>query len=512
MTPGRGRKGWSSVAPSPSNGRTHGLGASPASDAKSRYRAFGLANLQDISQVARLSNEQRFAMEVVARVLPFKTNNYVVNELIDWDAVPDDPMFVLNFPQREMLLPHHFEAMARLVKRGAPRRETEPLAQRIRLQLNPHPAGQMAHNVPELNGGPLPGMQHKYRETVLFFPSNGQTCHAYCTFCFRWPQFVGMEGLKFASHEVELLVAYLQAHPEVTDVLFTGGDPLVMKAYHLERYIGALLDAGLPNLSSIRIGTKALGYWPYRFVTDEDAGDLLALFKRVTSAGLHLAIMAHFNHPRELSTGIAREAIARVRETGAEIRAQSPLMRGINDDPAVWREMWHEQVRLGCIPYYMFVARDTGAQHFFSVPLVRAWEIFREAHGAVSGLARTVRGPSMSTDAGKVEVLGVATVNGEKVINLRMLQGRDPAWTGRPFFAEYDSAAMWLDELRPAFGERQFFFEDEIARLRQGEDASGRVIELRPAGARRGRQADPMQRGRVLALRSVHETTRGRRP
>jgi hypothetical protein len=110
----------------------------------------------------------------------------------------------------------------------------------------------------------------------------------------------------------------------------------------------------------------------------------------------------------------------------------------------------------------MFLARDTGAQQYFSVPLVRAWEIFRDAYKSVSGVARTARGPSMSADPGKVEVLGVTKVGGKKVFALRMLQGRNPDWAMRPFFAEYDPKAIWLSDLRPAFGEKRFFFEEEL--------------------------------------------------
>jgi KamA family protein len=445
-----------------------------------KYRPYTLRNFQELPQVQRLSREQRFAIDAVSRVLPFKTNSYVVEELIDWDRVPDDPMFILNFPQRDMLLPHHFREMAALLLGGAAGRDIETVANRIRLELNPHPAGQLDHNVPMMGRTRLSGLQHKYRETVLFFPSNGQTCHAYCTFCFRWPQFVGMEGLKFATQEIELLITYLRRHPEVSDVLFTGGDPMIMRASNLARYIVPLLEARVPNLKTIRIGTKTLGYWPYRFLTDEDAREVLDLYRRITGSGLHLAIMAHFTHSRELGTDAVKEAIARIRETGAEIRTQSPLLRHINDRPEVWSEMWREQVRLGCVPYYMFVARDTGAQHYFSVPLVRAWEIFREAHGSVSGVARTVRGPSMSADPGKVEVLGVTRASNRKVIALRMLQGRNPGWTMRPFFAEFDAEATWLSDLRPAFGETRFFFEDELEkRYRQDE------VRCRPSKDRR---------------------------
>src|SRR5690625_7117027 len=80
-------------------------------------------------------------------------------------------------------------------------------------------------------------MQHKYRGTVLFFPSQGQVCHSYCTFCFRWAQFVGSTELRFASHEAEKLHGYLKNEPEVTDLLFTGGDPMVMRTRHWENYL-----------------------------------------------------------------------------------------------------------------------------------------------------------------------------------------------------------------------------------------------------------------------------------
>ena len=171
--------------------------------------------------------------------------------------------------------------------------------------------------------------------------------------------------------------------------------------------------------------------------------------------------MAHFNHPRELRPEAVRQAIARIRATGAAIRTQSPLLRHINDDPAVWIDLWNRRVDLGCIPYYMFIARDTGAQHYFSVPLVQAWEIFRAAYSRVSGLCRTVRGPSMSANPGKVQVLGVSEVMGEKVLQLRFIQGRNPDWVHRPFFAKFDAHAAWLNDLQPAFGESRFFCQDE---------------------------------------------------
>lgn len=218
--------------------------------------------------------------------------------------------------------------------------------------------------------------------------------------------------------------------------------------------------AELEHLRSIRIGTKSVAFWPHRFVSDADADELLRLFEEIVASGLHLAVMAHYSHPRELSTPVARAAVARIRSTGAEIRMQSPLLRHINDDPAVWAELWREGVALGCVPYYMFVERDTGAKDYFEVPLVRAWEVFRGAYSQVSGLARSVRGPSMSAFPGKVVIDGVADVRGEKVFVLRFLQAREPSWVGTPFFATFDPEATWLGDLRPAFGRERFYFAE----------------------------------------------------
>jgi len=435
-------------------------------DSSPSLQSVTLSNLRKLPQIENFSEEQIFEMEVVGNVLPFKANNYVIEQLIDWNNVPGDPMFNLTFPQKHMLKTEHYGMMASVLKNNPDRKEIQEMANKIRLELNPHPAGQMELNVPMLKDGTkLYGMQHKYKETTLFFPSQGQTCHAYCSFCFRWPQFVGMDEMKFAMKEGDDLAQYVKEHPEISDILFTGGDPMIMKASLFATYIDKILDADLPNLKTIRIGTKALSYWPYKFTSDNDHEETLETFRRVKSKGIHLALMGHFNHLAELKTDSVKLAIEKVRDTGAQIRTQSPLLTNINDDADMWAQMWQKQVELGCIPYYMFVVRDTGAQHYFGVSLVKAHEIFQQAIQKVSGLARTVRGPSMSATPGKIQVDGVAEINGTKVIVLRMLQGRNPEWVNRPFFAKYDENAIWLDDLKPAF-EDKFFFEDELKQIK----------------------------------------------
>ena len=423
-----------------------------------KYRIFTLYNYKDIPQIHNLDEEDIEAVRVVGNVLPFKSNNYVVDELINWDNIPDDPIFTLTFPRKSMLSkPHYRQVQDLLAKDDEAALKTG--VHKIRMKLNPNPAGQ-EYNVPSIDGRRLHGMQHKYRETALFFPSQSQTCHAYCTFCFRWPQFTGMKDQRFAMKEADLLHKYLLRNKQITDVLFTGGDPMTTKARVIAQYIEPLLTKEFNHVRNIRIGTKSLSYWPYRYINDRDSDELLQLFEKVSKAGKHLAFQAHFNHPVELSTEAVRVAIDRIRNTGAVIRTQSPLLRNINDNHKIWSEMWSEQVRLGLIPYYMFLARDTGSKAFFEVPLAKAWRIFQKSYMNVSGICRTVRGPSMSAGPGKIQVLGISEVKGEKVFVLRFLQCRNPNLVDIPFFAEYDSRATWIDQLKPAFGAEKFLFEE----------------------------------------------------
>ncbi|MFP3250056.1 MAG: lysine 2,3-aminomutase, partial [Paraburkholderia sp.] len=270
-------------------------------------------------------------------------------------------------------------------------------------------------------------------------------------------------------------------HPEVTDSLVTGGDPLVMNARSLAEYLEPLLTPEFSHIQNIRIGTKSVAYWPHRFVTDKDADDLLRVFEKVTASGRNLALMGHYNHPREIQHPVAEKAVRRIIGTGASLRIQAPLIRHINENPADWADLWTTGVRLGAIPYYMFVERDTGPSHYFKLPLARAYEIFQAAYSRVSGLARTVRGPSMSAFPGKVMVDGIVELGGEKVFALQLLQARDPSWVRRPFYAKYDPEATWFDELVPAFGEKQFFFQQALYEMEHRHTA--RHIPIRPAGA-----------------------------
>ncbi|WP_034764768.1 KamA family radical SAM protein [Chrysiogenes arsenatis] len=413
------------------------------------FRAYTRETIHTLPQWQHLSAELQEATAVVGRVFPFRTNRYMVDEVIDWKHPESDPMYRLNFPNRDMLQPHHYQRLASLLHQGETEQVIARAVREIRQDLNPHSVQTMDATLPIIDGLKQQGIIHSYPETVLFFAAEGQMCHAHCTFCFRWLQFVGGEKEIFVSTDINALVQYVAQHQEVRDILFTGGDPMVMPAHILAEYVDKILAANIPHLNAIRFGTKAITYWPYRFLTDPDADSLLQTFERIIASGKHLAIVANMNHPRELATPAVQQAVQRIRATGAEIRAQSPLLRHINAEATTWVDLWQEQVRLGIIPYYQFIVRDTGARHYFRVPLVEALEIYRTAWGNVSGICRTARGPCMSTPHGKVQVVDVQEINGKPALLLRYLQSPDAAQVLRIFCAEYDANADWFSDLRP---------------------------------------------------------------
>jgi L-lysine 2,3-aminomutase len=383
-----------------------------------------------------------------------------MDELIDWDRAPDDPIYRLTFPHRDMLETEHFDLVEQAVIAGDKEGIRQAVA-KVQYALNPHPSNQLSLNVPQDGDLDAWGLQHKYPETLLVFPRQGQTCHSYCGYCFRWAQFVERPELKQAVPGPETMSRYLDQHREVTDVLLTGGDPLVMRTDLLASYVEPLLAPGREHVETIRIGTKALSFWPYRLLAGPEADSLLRLLERLTTAGKHVAMMLHLSHAAELQTDAVKAALSRLASTGAVLRAQAPVVRHVNDDPQAWAELWQAEVRNGVVPYYMFVERDTGARRYYGLPLARAVDIYRGALQRVSGLGRTARGPVMSATPGKVAIDGVVELDRGPAFALRMLQARRPDMVGRPFFAAYDPHAQWWDELRP-YGtrDREFFGPD----------------------------------------------------
>lgn len=417
-----------------------------------KYIAYNAKNFRKIEYLKYLDPQFIEDTEIVAKVLPFKTNNYIVDYLIDWENYETDPIYILTFPNKKMLLPEHFDQVKSAIRRNVPQEELTRIINKVRLQLNPHPAEQ-ATNVPKLNGEALLGIQHKYQDIVLFFPSEGQSCHAHCTFCFRWPQFVKDLDLQFSMREIDLLTAYVKKSENIHEILFTGGDPLIMSPRTISRYIDKIIEAKIPNLKTIRFGTKSLTFWPFTFLPlfNAEAEEMLNVFKRIVDNGYHLSIMAHFNHPKEINNEIVQEAMRNIQATGATIRTQAPLLRTINDSSEIWSELWTKQIGLGLIPYYMFVERETGPHEYFSVPLARVYEIYQNAIKTANSFAKTVIAPVMSARKGKVQILGKIDnpVDGKSYFILQYVRHRDFSKTYKPFLKHYDTTSTWVDQLKP---------------------------------------------------------------
>ncbi|HKK10191.1 MAG TPA: hypothetical protein VJ939_05105 [Bacteroidales bacterium] len=415
-----------------------------------RFITYNAKNFRKIEYLRYLPEEVKKEIDIVSKVIPFKTNNYVVDYLIDWENYKDDPVYILNFPNKDMLLEEQYARVKHAVENNYDKQDLYRVINDVRMEMNPHPANQ-ASNVPKLGDLELTGMQHKYRDVVLFFPSQGQTCHAHCTFCFRWPQFTKELDLKFAMREIDQAAEYIRQHEEVSEILFTGGDPMIMSPATISKYVDYLIDAKIPNLKTIRFGTKSLTYWPFTFIPEynPEGQEMLDMFRRIVDNGYHLAFMAHFNHCQEMDDEVVQKAIFNIRQTGAEIRTQAPVLDHINNDHRVWAKMWKDQVNLGMIPYYMFIERETGPYDYFNVPLAEVYDMYQKAAIETGSFAKTVTAPVMSAAMGKVQILGVVDnpADGKKYFMMQYVRHRDYKQTFKPFFLHYDPKATWVSQL-----------------------------------------------------------------
>jgi KamA family protein len=352
--------------------------------------------VRDVDQIPGVREAELGRLRTVAERYVFRANDYYLG-LIDPDD-PDDPI-------RRLVVP-----------------AADELDDWGRLDASDEAAVTVAQ-----------GVQHKYRDTALLLCN--EVCGAYCRYCFRKRLF--MDGNDEVSLDVSAGLAYIAAHPEITNVLLTGGDPLLMNTRRLREIVAGL--RAIPHVGIIRVGTKMPAFNPWR-VLDDPA--LLELIREFSTAERRIYVMAHFDHPREL-TAPAIAAIARLLEAGAVCVNQCPLLRGINDDPAVLERMFRTLSFIGCPQYYVFQGRPTEGNRAFSLPIVRAFSIFDEARGRVSGLAKRARF-AMSHASGKVEVLAVDDAN----IYARVHRAKDPSAENRFMVFERDDEATWLDQLR----------------------------------------------------------------
>jgi len=278
----------------------------------------------------------------------------------------------------------------------------------------------------------VPGLQHKYPQTGLLLVTD--RCASYCRYCFR-KRIVGKDSDEIAPDFAEV-ARYIARHPEMNNVLLSGGDPFVLSTAKLDKIVDHLLP--IPHLSSIRFGTKTIAFAPKRF---EDPA-LPNLFHRICESGKAPIIVSHFDHIGEMSDESERN-IEHLRAHGVQFLNQSVLLANVNDDAEILAATFERCHHVGVRPYYLFQGRPVKGASHFQVPLCRGLEIVRGINQRLSGIQKTFK-YIMSHYTGKIEILDIGT---DDRIYMRYHQNKDPAKIGRIFSRPYVEGACWLDDL-----------------------------------------------------------------
>ena len=332
--------------------------------------------------------------EKVSETFQFRSNSFY-QSLINWND-PNDPLARLIMPSVKEL-----DEWGRL-----------------------DPSGESHYTI-------LPGLEHKYNSTALMLVSN--VCGGICRYCFRKRVFMKDEDA--VLHDIDAAVEYIGNHKEITNVLLTGGDPLMLSTNKLQNYLDALLK--IEHVRIIRIGTKMLAFNPYRVLDDPE---LPELFRKINASDKQLYIMTHFNHVNELSPQ-ARDAINILRMTGAELTNQTPIIRGVNDSSDALADLFKELSFLGVPPYYIFQCRPASGNSDYAVPVEEGYGIFEAARAQVSGLAKRARFV-MSHMTGKIEIIGMDREN----IYMKYHRAADDSDSASFLILKRNPEAYWFDD------------------------------------------------------------------
>ncbi len=401
----------------------------------------------------------------------FLATGHILNQ-VDWKNPHKCSIFHLFFPQKGML-PSKVEEAYLAAK--SPEEKQKIALDHIK-NTNPHDGNQLL-NKPwfKNNSGGLEvveGCQHKYPQCNLIFDKEAQDCFSFCSYCFRHAQVRGDEDM-FIQEDPAQMVEYLKRHPEITDMLLTGGDAGYLTESRLREYVDPVMkDPALNHITTVRIGSRALTYYPQVLFSD----NRIQLFREMRDNGIQPAWMGHFSSPRELLNPLTLAAINRLLNAKTNIKSQSPIMKHISafvDEKGEidveksadnWITLAHILSRTGIGWHSMYCPRPTGEVDYFTFPLEKISEIFNLTYRSLSSLARPSRHLSMTISAGKVCIRGKAVVNGEEVFALQFSEARNMEWMDKTFLAKVDKTANNVGLLKP-FDSDKFFFVDELEEI-----------------------------------------------
>ncbi|MBR6084641.1 MAG: KamA family radical SAM protein [Spirochaetales bacterium] len=352
--------------------------------------------IEDVSELAGLpiASEPEFCgLRAVTERFPMRIPQYYRN-LINWSD-PDDPIRRMCVPSMDEL-----ESSGSFDTSGEERNTKQT------------------------------GLQHKYTQTALILSTN--ICAMYCRHCFR-KRMVGLSEAEL-SRQLDEAVDYVRSHPEITNVLISGGDSLMMPDSLIRRYLEAFTE--IESLHLIRFGSRIPVVLPQRI----DDG-LISVFREFSDRK-QIYLVTQFNHPRELS----EESVASVRrfiDVGVQVRNQTVLLRGVNDSPAVMGELLQGLTATGIVPYYIFQCRPVrGVRERFQIPLEKGIRVVDGAKEMQSGIGKSVR-YVMSHPKGKIEMIGMIE-SGETVFKFH--QSADESDSARIFTRVLDADSRWLDD------------------------------------------------------------------
>ncbi len=354
----------------------------------------GCDYITNVDQLTEVSDAQRGELREVAAKFAFRSNDYYLS-LINWDD-PDDPI-------RRIVIPDAAEM--------------EPWGR-------PDPSDEQAYTI-------MPGLEHKYDSTALLLVSN--VCDGICRYCFRKRVFA--ESHRECVEDMPAGMEYIRKHPEISNVLLTGGDPLTLPTERLVDIVSQLRK--IEHVRIIRIGTKMPVFNPFRIIEDPS---LLQMIDTFSTPSQKIYIMTHFSHPREF-TAAAADAISMLYKAGAVIVNQCPLIRGVNDQPEILAELFRTAAAHGVPPYYLFQCRPALGNRGYTVPIEEGYSIFEQAKSHVSGLAKRAKFV-MSHSSGKIEIVGKS----EDRMHFKYHRAARNDDSGRFLVCRSNPDAYWFDD------------------------------------------------------------------
>lgn len=277
----------------------------------------------------------------------------------------------------------------------------------------------------------LPGLQHKYRQTALILSTH--CCAMYCRHCFR-KRLVGISDDE-TSNNIDDMAAYIRSHPEISNVLISGGDAFLNSNQTIAHYLESMSD--IDHLDLIRFGTRIPVVLPSRIYQDPELLNTLKVHARKKT----IYVVTQFNHPNEL-TNESKKAIDALLDAGITVKNQTVLLKGVNDNGQTLGTLFKGLTRFGIIPYYLFQCRPvSGVGNHFQVPIKEGYAIAEAAKAMQNGQGKCIR-YVMSHVRGKIEILGEGE-NGDMIFKYH--QAKRPEDQGRIFTKQLKDGQAWLD-------------------------------------------------------------------